>query len=111
MPGLNEYINAERRNKFIAAHMKHKWTGIVADLLEDYPKITKPVRLQFTWIEFNSRRDPDNIIFAKKFILDGMVEAGVLPKDTQEWIRGIREDWVVDKTSKGGVIITVTEIE
>lgn len=60
-------------------------------------KITKPVTIRFRWIEKNSRRDMDNIAFAKKFILDALVKKGVLPDDGWKWVKGFRDEFEIDK--------------
>lgn len=60
-------------------------------------KITKPVTIRFRWIEKNSRRDMDNIAFAKKFILDALVKKGVLQDDGWKWVRGFKDEFYIDK--------------
>lgn len=94
-PGLNDYINAERRHRMIAANMKKEYTDLAASFCLLLKPLNEPVSIKFTWYEKNARRDPDNIIFAKKFILDGMVKAGVIPDDTQKWIKIFVEFWEV----------------
>lgn len=103
-PSLNDYIGAERRNRFLGAKMKKEWTELSASYFNDLPVIDEQVHIQFIWREKNTRRDPDNIIFAKKFIMDGLVTAGKLPDDTQKWISGFDETWEIDK-EKPGVLI------
>ena len=101
MPGLNEYIAAMNRNRHIGNAMKQENTDTAAWCFKGHRPVTVPVLVQFVWHEPNTKRDPDNIIFAKKFILDGMVKAGVLPNDTQQWILGFKDYIVVDKSSPG----------
>lgn len=112
-PSLNEYISAMNRNRHIANKMKQEWTERVAweAKAQKIVPYQTPVALSFTWLEPNAKRDPDNIIFAKKFILDGLVTAGVLPNDTQKWVRGFNfERWIVVKdASKIGVEVTLQE--
>ena len=45
-----------------------------------------PVTVRFTWVEGNRRRDIDNVAFAKKFVLDGLVQAGVIGNDTPQYV-------------------------
>lgn len=84
---LNTYINAERRNKFMAAKIKKEETERVYWLCrkQGLKPFTKPVAVKITWID-NSRKDPDNICYSKKYLLDGMVMAGVLKNDGKRQI-------------------------
>lgn len=112
-PGLNEYGAAERTNKFAGAKMKKEYTDLAAWYIRSakLQPYTTPVIISFHWFEPSTRRDPDNIIFAKKFILDGLVAAGVIPNDNQKWIRGFNaERWnaVTDK-KRVGVELTIRE--
>lgn len=121
MPGLNDFIGAMNRNRFIGNKMKRENTELVTLLAKSkLNRIQYPVTIRFVWHEPNNRRDPDNIIFAKKFILDGLVEAGILPNDTQEWIMGFSDSWLSapPKNSKTkvhppiepGILVTIKEI-
>jgi Holliday junction resolvase RusA-like endonuclease len=86
---LNEYINAERGNKFHAAKIKDNETYRVWLECVNLPTIREfPVTLLFDWYTKDSRKDADNIDFAKKFILDGLVRAGVLPDDSRKYVIG-----------------------
>lgn len=98
-PSLNDYIAAERKNRHIAAKMKRDETKRVADIAanSDMPTFEKPVHVYFTWVEPNRRRDIDNIAFAHKFILDGLVDAGVLKGDSQKYVTGFVDRFRVDK--------------
>lgn len=59
--------------------------------------ITNKVKLIFTWYCKDQKKDPDNISFAKKYILDGMVDAGVLKNDGWKQIQGFEDRFEVDK--------------
>jgi len=105
-PTLNEYTNANRTNKYAGASIKKKWTKIVAThCLRADISPCKKVKLEFIWQEKNKRRDPDNFIFSKKFILDGMVKAGVLENDGWNQIDSISDNWVVNKEWQGVEVI------
>lgn len=91
---LNEYINHERANKFKAAKIKKEETNLVFLQVQN-KKIQTPCILKFTWHVKNKRKDPDNIAFSKKFILDGLVKAGVIPDDTHKHIEGFIDVFVI----------------
>ena len=100
LPGLNEYISAERTNRHIAAKMKRQVEHDIimlarADLRG--VKLKGPIRMRYTWVERNKRRDLDNIAFARKFIQDALVKAGVLENDGWNHICGFEDAFAVDK--------------
>ena len=43
--------------------------------------LTKQYMIVFCWYSKDIRRDPDNIEHGQKYILDGLVRAGILPND------------------------------
>jgi hypothetical protein len=106
-PSLNEYIAAMNRNRFVGNTMKRENTELVA-MIARTKKPKKPykkVSIQFFWYMKNSRKDPDNIAFAKKFILDGLVTGGVLDNDAWINIVGFTDLWFIDKDERTEVII------
>ena len=111
LPSLNEYIVACRTNKFIGAKLKEDvenniWVYINNGLKT---KFEKPIKINFTWVEKDRRRDLDNICFAKKFILDALVKSGKLKNDTQNYVRGFTDSFLYDKKNK--VIVEIEEID
>lgn len=95
---LNTYINGERRNRFIGAKIKKENTENVMWQVGGSEKITNyPIKIDFHWYTKDLKKDPDNISFAKKFILDGLVEKGVLENDTRKFIDGFSDSFYVDK--------------
>lgn len=83
MPGLNEYIAAIAGNRYMGGKMKREQTERVAWACkaQGFRKMATPPEIVFFWYEKNRKRDKDNVAFAKKFILDGLVMAGVLDGD------------------------------
>lgn len=92
-PSLNDYIKAERANARYAASMKHDETDRVANAAFGLPHFQCPVIVSFKWVEPNMRRDVDNIAFAHKFILDGLVKAGALKGDSRKYVVGLQDDF------------------
>lgn len=106
LPGLNEYIAAMNSSRYTGNSMKQEHTDAVAWQAKKLRQVEKPVFIQFIWKEPNRLRDPDNIVFAKKFILDGLVLAGVLPNDNQKWIIGFQDYLFINEKRPGvGVIL------
>lgn len=98
---LNEYIAAERSNKYKAAKMKHENESIVMIAIKQQlknVKIEKPVYMEYTWVEKNKRRDLDNISsFGRKVIQDALVNAAVLKNDGWKQIVGFSDRFEVDR--------------
>ena len=114
MPTQNEYIRAERGNKYAAAEMKKTWTEAVAwtareQIAKGLQTGIKRASIEFVWRVKNERTDPDNICFAKKFVLDGLVMAGVLVNDGFKNIAGLSDNFVVDTDEGVEAKITVWE--
>ncbi len=100
LPGLNEYIAAERGHRNAGARLKREWTERVAweAKAQGVASVTGPVRVVCRWYLANRRRDLDNTrAFATKVLLDGLVVAGVLPDDSQAWVIGFQDDFALDK--------------
>jgi Holliday junction resolvase RusA-like endonuclease len=82
-PDLNTYILKERGNRYAAANYKKEWTEVakMEALAQKLKPIKGKVNIDFFWYMADRRRDKDNISFTRKFIMDGLVWAGVLEND------------------------------
>jgi len=101
LPGLNQYIDAERGGggKYRADAMKKRaQKSIIAAAKRQLHgvRFTSPVAMHYTWYEPNRKRDKDNIAFAKKFVQDALVVAGVLENDGWRHIEGFTDNFAVD---------------
>jgi len=111
LPGLNDFIHAINRNRFVGAKLKKDTERLISWEIKTQLKdvvINKPVKIKFIWIEENKRRDLDNIYSAHKYILDSLVGMGVLPNDNQKWVTKITDECLIDKKSK--VIVEIEEV-
>lgn len=82
LPTLNQYVDAERTNRFMAAKLKRGTQEQIEWLTLGHPIFDGHVYVAFTWIRPDMRSDKDNVAFAKKFILDALQEAGVIKNDS-----------------------------
>ena len=107
-PTLNEYIDCERGSTIAAAAMKKKCTEQVKEqcLSQHIQPVNGKVDLLFEW-HSSTRHDPDNVAFAKKFILDGLQAAGVLENDNRKFIGTMADEVVNDDDDF--VIVHITE--
>lgn len=87
LPGLNDYIEAERTNRYKGAAMKRQSKQIVMLAIKKClrnVKFTNQVTMFYTFFERDRRRDKDNIrSFAHEVIQDALAKTGVLKND--EW--------------------------
>ena len=79
---LNQYIDAERRNKYVGAKIKKMDTETVAWIAKStLNPVDRISSIDITFWVTNKRTDKDNLIFSTKFILDGLVMAGIIKGD------------------------------
>lgn len=99
LPGLNDIILDARTNKFKSAMQKRKYTDFIINIInfQNIKSFDKKVFISFTWYEKNMKRDPDNIVVGKKYILDALVRSGIIKNDGWENISGFQDKWKVDK--------------
>ena len=110
LPTLNEYIDIERSNKFAAATMKKNAThnctvaALTASSIRTYYNdiiveqhkskfLNRRYDVLLLWTFANMRKDPDNVFFGVKFILDGAVKSGKLSNDGCNNIGSITNRW------------------
>ena len=92
----------------MGANMKRNTQDGIAWFIAKLPKFERPVKIHFHWIEKTSKRDLDNVAFAKKFILDALVENGKLKDDSQKYVRGFADTF--EKGKENEVIVTIEEV-
>lgn len=98
LPGLNEIIAAAKDHYGAYVSMKDTYTTQCAWYAKKLPRHGR-VDVHITWHEPNARRDPDNITAGQKFILDGLVVAGVIRNDSQKYIKRINHEFEVDSAN------------
>lgn len=96
---LNDYTYACRSHMRVGAKMKkdaeRKISGYIMQQLKGVA-FKKTVRLSFRWYEKNKKRDLDNVCFAKKFILDALVNNGIIIADGWRGVIGFTDEFFVD---------------
>lgn len=99
LPGLNEYIDVCRGNKYEAAEWKNQNDNDCLIFIKSALRGRQfsSIGITFNWYENNRQRDKDNICFAKKFILDAMQKGKVLKNDGWSQIRYFRDEFYIDK--------------
>jgi len=115
LPGMNYIIALAkvRRGRYSKyAQEKREWEERVIFVCKAHK--LKPVQgrvyFDFIWYEKNKRRDPDNISASKKFILDALVKAGILPDDNWKYVAGFKDRFcVADNGKRAGVLVIMRE--
>jgi hypothetical protein len=112
LPGMNEMIAAahHRRGKWDGyGALKRQWGAAVFAHAKSarMPAVPSPVAVTFAWREPARRRDIDNVAAGAKFVLDGLVKAGVIEGDGQRHIVRLEHSFGVDK-ERPGVLVTVS---
>ena len=107
LASLNEYIDICRRNYYMANRLKKSTQEDIKWFLKDIPRFENPIKIHFTWIEINKKRDLDNISFSKKFILDAMVELGIIKNDNLNHVTRFTDGFEIGDDYK--VILDIEE--
>ena len=101
-PTLTDQINSARSHWSKSAATKKKWTNTIAFLSKDLPVFPGPVWLELFYSVKTFARDPDNISASRKFLMDGLCQAGIIKNDNLtivqspiiEWFERGKEDEV-----------------
>jgi len=96
----NEYTNACRSKAYMGAKLKKEAQEVIGFYIKQQipdVHIYGRVKLHFKWYEPNCRRDIDNVAFAKKFILDSLVENEVIPDDSQKYVTSFTDEIIIDR--------------
>jgi len=101
LPGLNEYVDACRGNKYEAANFKRQVENdcIIFIKAALRGKTLTRIGMKFCWVEKDKRRDKDNICFAKKFILDAMQNGRIIKNDGWDQIKYLHDEFDIDKNN------------
>lgn len=122
MPGLNDFIKAERvtfrtkHGKFMTkgAIMKKEWQEYISIFIRrdlGRLKINKPIIVHYHYFEPDHKRDFGNVhATCQKFTEDALQECGVISNDNQKFIKGFTADFDVDKENPH-ITVELEEVE
>lgn len=108
LPSLNDYIRECNKHRCAGAKHKKAVQKDISWFINKLPEYTNPIKIKFIWVEDKKPRDFDNVCFAKKYILDSMVNAGKIKDDNRNNVKGFRDDFIIGETRK--VILEIEEI-
>ena len=110
LPTLNEIIDESKRHWGAYKTMKDNHTEAAKLIAQSKLEPMEKVDITFKWHCKNRRKDKDNIIVGQKFIIDGLVEAGILENDGWKQIGDIKHSFEVDK-EKPRVEVEIKEVD
>ena len=115
LAGLNELIAANRKYWATGNKLKRKNMDIVKAAIYESGfngcKCREPVEIHFYWYEKNQKRDKDNIASAKKYILDAMIETGLIKNDGWKNVEGFKDRFEIDKDKPRVEVLVFEYIE
>lgn len=99
LPSRNEAERAARTHWAVGAKLKKEATeAVMREAISQYIKPESgSVTVEVTFYEKDYRRDEDNVQSGIKYILDGLVQAKILPNDTRRLVRLSVKPVEVDK--------------
>ena len=108
LPGLNDIL---RKHHMVYSRLKSQWGLTIARCI--IVAKLKPMgycRIEFVWREKNNRRDDDNIMFAKKFVLDALRDTKIIQDDRRQYVHSTTDCVVLDP-DRAGVDVTLIPME
>lgn len=112
LPSLNDVINANRGNRYKGSKQKKEIEELIGyEILFAKARGTLkpvknyPVKIKIDWHEATERRDLDNIVSAKKFILDALVKNGILKDDGQKFVKRITDNPILGKKIPNSYVV------
>jgi len=97
---LNAYIKALNSSRWGGNNIKQSETERVARearIARICPITEYPVHIIYRWYSKDKRKDIDNTSFSKKFLNDGLVQAGILENDGRKHVAGFTDEFYIDK--------------
>lgn len=114
LPSLNEVIGANRENRYKGGRFKSDieevigWAIKQAITMKTLKPVEKPCVIYIDWHEATKRRDVDNIQSSQKFILDAMVQNGILINDSRRYVKQVNHKVIDD--SMDYVVVKIEEL-
>ena len=111
LPSLNQVTAKDRSNKFAGAVYRKETEKMISRYIEkaletgELKPVSAPCTVRINWHEKTKRRDADNIQSGQKFILDALVQCGVLPDDSRKYVMQIYHKIIDSNENKVSVMI------
>lgn len=109
-PTFNKVLNLSKGHWSHYHKKKKNLTSLVKGIIGNPSFTHERVRAHFKWYRKTNRADPDNIAFAKKYVIDGIVKSGLLAEDRWDNIIKLEDEFGIDK-EQPRVEVRITEVE
>lgn len=96
LPDMNEIIKVSKSHHMKYSSMKKQYTDLVTWLAKGKGPFRK-IDIEVKWYCKNKKKDKDNICVGLKFVLDGLVNAGVIENDGWRQVNDLTHRFRVDK--------------
>ena len=84
------------------------WAIKQALVMKTLKPVKRPCEIYIDWHESTKRRDVDNVQSSQKFVLDAMVENGILQNDSRRYVKQVHHNIIDDKYDY--VVVKIEEI-
>ena len=109
-PTLNNVLAATKRHWSLYSTTKRKQTTKAAFIAKQELKpVTGPVDIEFAWTTTNKRKDPDNVSHGAKYVIDGLVKAGILADDSRRVVRSLTHTFPPPNRIHPRVVVTLRD--
>ncbi len=111
---MNDVIAKNRANRYVGAKFKKDieevigWAIKQALVMKTLKPVEKPCVIYMDWHEATKRRDVDNVQSSQKFVLDAMVESGILQNDSRRYVKQVYHQIIDDNDDF--VVVKIEEI-
>ncbi len=84
------------------------WAIKQALVMRTLKPVKKPCVIEIDWHEATKKRDADNVQSSQKFVLDAMVQNGILQNDSRRYVKQIYHQIIDDSVDY--VVVRIREI-
>ena len=109
-PTLNSVLAATKRHWSLYSTTKRQMTTKASYIAKrNLRPIDGPVDLEFEWTAKSKRIDPDNISHGAKYVIDGLVQAGILSDDSRKVVRSLSHTFPPPDRKHPRVVVTLRD--
>tara|TARA_R100000008_G_scaffold43893_1_gene25488 strand:+ start:206 stop:646 length:441 start_codon:yes stop_codon:yes gene_type:complete len=112
LPQLNDVIRTSKGHWHNYANLKKRTEKFIeACILQQKLKpCNEGVWFHFSWISKDYKVDPDNLAFAKKYIIDALVSQKIITQDGRSTVRGFMDDFPAKDPENPRIEVVIFEL-
>ena len=112
-PSRNESEGAARSNKYAGASLKKRFTRMaelcIRERMPSGCKTMDRYSVSILWVCKDDKTDPDNVLGGIKYVMDGLVAAGLVAGDRWKNVVKIENRFVVRESNPGVHVYVMLE--